>query len=353
MGDLYEGRECRIGLAMETTFKTRVVDGGTFTEIKADPGEVDPDVKVYEVPGASGGKSPLHDHRFTNTSGSMPRLTIAGPMSLYEIDMFLALAFQNVTEGDTPFCKTFTPFLGAQQDFSDCTLGTNAWAATICKRYPIAATSWMLTSCIADSIKLSAERGDYAKFECSLVSLEPAEMDATPSGTWERGLDGPGGDDARASAYGMKFFHDLSATTIAYNGEAADDLAVHSWSIEYNQEVSGEAPDGSGAFDNYGIINRGGTGEIVCLKDSVVEAALANWAANGYVQFITRWGAAGAAVNQEMQITANGVITDIKTDESGILGSTISFDLSAADITTDMLEIKLSNLIDRTWPAPA
>lgn len=359
MGNLYEGQEVIIGIGEESTFKTRLVDAGTFTVIKTDPVEVDQDVKVYEVPGSSGTKSPLFDHTFTNTSGSTPRMTLAGPLSVYEIDLLAAVTFQSVTEAAAGTkTKIFTPFSGTQPDFESATLGTvaaGAYAITAIKAFPIANTSWAMTSCIGESLKISAERDSYAKFECGLVSLEPVERDsdAHADATWERGLIAPGGTDGRSTDYGMKFFHDVSAATLEYNGGGAVAAALQSFSVEYTQEVTGEEPDGSGAFDNYGIINRGGTGEIVLLKDSVVESGLTNWEENGYIQFVVRWGAAGAAVNLELQLTVNGKITDISFDESGIIGATIGFNIAASSTTTDMLELILSNTITRTWPAPA
>lgn len=359
MGQLYEGMEVIIGIGEEATFKTRLLDAGTYTVIKTDPVEVDQDVKVYEVPGSSGGKSPLYDHTFTNTSGSTPRLALAGPMSVYEIDLLLAATFQEVTEVATgTMTKIFVPFTGIQPDFESATLGTvdaDAYALTAIKAFPVAATSWAFTSCIGESLKISAERDSYAKFECGLISLIPTERDSTAhaDATWERGLIAPGGADGRSTDYGYKFFHDISAATLSYNGGGDVAAALQSFSVEYTHEVTGEEPDGSGAFDNYGIINRGGTGEIVLLKDSVVESALTNWETNGYIEFIVRWGAAGATANLEFQMTVNGKITEISFDESGLIGATIAFNLAAADVDSNMIEVILSNTITRVWPAPA
>jgi hypothetical protein len=356
MAQFYEGREVLVGVALETTFKTRIVDAGTFTVIKGEPHEINPDVKVHEVPGATGGKSPVYDHTISTIAGSTPRVPIAGPLSIFEIDMFLAATFQEVTEAaSTPFTKIFKPFTGLQPDFTTATLGTGAWALTYVKGFPVADTSWALTSCIGESMKISAERDSYVKFECGLVSLEPAEFDsdAHADATWERGLDGPGGADAAAEFYGMKFTGNITAATLDYNDAGPAAIALQSFTLEYTQEVTGESPDGSGGYLNYGIKNRAGTGEIVLLKDAQVEAALANWIANGYVKFIIRWGAAGAAVDGEMQITATGKITDVKFDESGILGATITFNLAAPDNDSDMIEVRLSNDIERSWPAPA
>jgi len=282
-----------------------------------------------------------------------------GALSVYEIDLLLAATFQEVTEVATGTAtKIFVPFTGVQPDFESATLGTtaaDAYALTVIKAFPVAATSWAFTSCIGESLKISAERDSYAKFECGLISLIETERDSTAheDATWERGLIAPGGTDGRATDYGMKFFHDISGATIAYNGGGAVAAAIQSFSIEYTQEVTGEEPDGSGAFDNYGIINRGGTGEIVLLKDSVVESALTNWETNGFIEFIVRWGSAGATANLEFQMTVTGKITDISFDESGLIGATIAFNLAAADVDSDMIEVILSNTITRIWPAPA
>lgn len=358
MAQLYEGQEVLIGVGEESTFKTRLVDASTFTVIKTDPVEVNQDVKLYEVPGSSGTKSPLFDHTFTNTSGSTPVMSLVGPLSIFEIDLFAAVACQSVTEGAlTPFTKTFTPFSGIQPDFTSATLGTasaGAYALTAVKAFPVANTSWAMTSCIASKFKIMAERDSYVKFECDLVSCEAVELDsnAHADATWERGLDGIAGSDARADDYGMKFFHDITAATIDYNAAGANSFPIQSFSMEYTQEVTGEEPDGSGGSNNFGIKNRGGTGEIVLLKDAQAELALANWQANGYIQLVVRWGAATAAVDGEMQLTVNGKITDIKFDESGIIAGTVTFNMAAANTTSDMFELIVSNDSERTWPAP-
>lgn len=358
MAQLYEGQEVIIGIVEESTFKTRAVDADTFTVIKTDPVEVNQDVKVYEVPGSSGTKSPLFDHTFTNTSGSTPTMSLVGPLSIFEIDLLAAVACQSATEGAaTPYTKIFSPFSGIQPDFTAATLGTaaaGAYAITAIKAFPVADTSWAMTSCIASKFKIMAERDSYVKFECDLVSCQKVELDsnAHADGSWERGLDGIGGSDARAADYGMKFFHDISAATINYSGDGANSFPIQSFSMEYTQEVTGEEPDGSGGYNNFGIKSRGGTGEIVLLKDAQADLALTNWQENGYIQFLVRWGAAGATSDGEMQLTVNGKITDIKIDESGIIAGTITFNLAAADPTSNMFELIVSNDAQRTWPAP-
>ena len=363
MAVYYEGQEVIVGVKDEATFKTRIVDAGTFTVIKGDAVEVDPDIKVYEVPGSTGFKSPVFDHTLTSTGGSTPKMTISGPLSILEIDLFAAATFQSVTEAAaTPWAKIFMPFAGTQPDFSDCTLGTNAYALTAIKAFPIADTSWALTSCICDKLKISAERGSYAKFEASLVSVEECEFDsdAHADATWERGLLGPGGVDQSADNYGMKLFHDIGTCTLGFLGAAGTAIAIQSFSVEYTQDVSGEEPDGSGGWNNFGITNRGGTGEIVLLKDAVVEAALSNWSENGDISFYVLWGTDGAT-SGDLELTANGKITEIKFDESGIIGATISFNLAAdlvagaiaATSAAQMITLKVVNVIDRSWPAPA
>ena len=88
----YEGREVKIGIAEEATFGTAIADSGSFTEIKTEPVEIDMDVRMHDIPGAAGSKTPLQDSKYSTTTGSMPKFTTNGPYSTYESDLFLYAA---------------------------------------------------------------------------------------------------------------------------------------------------------------------------------------------------------------------------------------------------------------------
>lgn len=357
MAQIYEGRQCRVGMALESTFGTRIVDAGTFTEIRTEPAEVDFDFKTDTIPGAGGVRAPLLDNVITYDNGSMPSLKINGPLSIYEADVVFACAFQSATEvGTTPFRKVFVPATN-MPDFAAGTGQTNWWTTTLMKRYPTASTSVALTSAIVESFKISAERGSYVKQEVTWKSLKPAEYTANPSGTWERGLDKPGGTSAAATKYGMKFFsgaapYGIGVATINVNGAGATALTLQSFSLEYKQDVNGEGIS-AGAFTNYSISNIGGSLELKILKDAVSETVLAGLATGYAAEVILGWGTSPYTGDYEFAITAQCKVTEYKVEEDGVLACTLKADLGTPAAGTAMLQIECCNLSDRNWPAPA
>ena len=131
-----------------------------------------------------------------------------------------------------------------------------------------------------------------------------------------------------------------------------DTITLQSFEIEAEYAlVEGIKPDGSGSFQSYGLANWGGTFRIELLKDSQVEAALANVRANSDVRFQVNWGAAGALVDGELESIVYGKISPdgIAFDKEGLIGAVISGTIAAPAITTDAWTLSMANLIDRTW----
>lgn len=357
MAQYYEGRQCRVGMALESTFGTRIVDGGTFTEIRTEPAEMDFDIKTDTIPGAGGVRAPLLDNVITYDNGAMPSIKVNGPLSIYEADVVFACALQSVTEQNgTPYAKIFVPAAN-MPDFAAGTGQTNWWTATIMKRYPVASTSVALTSAIVESFKLSCERGSYAKLETTWKSLKPAEYTANPSGTWERGLVAPGGASGASTKYGMKFFsgsgaYGIGTATININGGGANALTLQNFALTYNQTVNGEGISG-GVFTNYSISNIGGTLEFKLLKDSISESVLAGLATGLPCEVIIGWGTSPWTADYEFALTMQCKTVEYKVEEDGILACSVKADLGTPAAGTDMLKIELCNLSHRTWPHPA
>jgi len=350
MDTIYEGREIRMGYSIQAqnTFGTRRVDGDTFTEIKLTaPVDIDPDVKPHEIATVSGEKGRTLDQLINNTSGSIPKFTTQGPFCLYESDVFLQAWFQNVSEDSSPaYTKNFTP-LTTHPDF---TATDEGFYVTWMKRFPAASTSWAFEGCIVQSFKLYGERDGALMLDASWVAHGAPEYDANPSGTWERGLDGPGGSDAKDSAYGCLFFNDIDTCQISVGDTAAVGLALYSFSIEMAHEVEGVSPDGSGSFENWGIHSREGTIELKALKDTTVENLLENWPVDTSSTFTLRWGSAGANADGELEVIAVFKPTSIKLEEDGLIGAIIQGDIrKAAGAGNYSLQVNMSNSIDRAW----
>ena len=352
MDTIYEGREIRIGYSpqAQNTFGTRKVDGDVFTEVNAEIVEMGRDIKLHELTTSSGTKQPVYADRVTNTSGSTPGFVITGPFSYYEGDQYLNAFFQAVKERDAaPFRKEFTPF-ATHPDF---TAADEGHYLTWMKRFPKASASWAGEGCIVSSLKLECERDGFLITESEWMAHGALELDANPSGTWERGLTAVGGSDGQPSSYGMLFFNDLDVLEVTINTAAAVTPTLKKFSIEATREVEGCGPDGSGSFNNWGMSVVAGTIELTMLKDDLVDSLLAAHENDDYIQFKANWGADTATALGELEIIATGKITDITIDEDGLLGTVVTADLLAADSDSDMLNIKVSNNIDRAWTGTA
>jgi hypothetical protein len=344
MSILYEGRQCRVGIAPEAVFGTAIADAAAFSELRAEAPELDLDVKVYDIPGASGSKDKMHDMTISTSTGSMPSMTIKSPFSVLTADLVFACAFQSVTEiASTPFGKVFIPCV-AHPNFASCTLGTNAYACTLIDRYPEASTSHKLTSAIVESFKISAKRGEMMQLESTWRSLFPASITANPSGTWTPW--------AAANNYGIKFFNDITTAQAKVTTGGYATLTLQDFSLTFEQEVSGEEIV-AGAYTNYGMVNRSLKGDFTVLKNATYEAQMAAFAAGNYITFNLICGSSPATTDGELEIVASGKITAMKSNRSGIITGQITFEGSKAAAADNMITISMCNTVDRNWPAPA
>ena len=176
-------------------------------------------------------------------------------------------------------------------------------------------------------------------------------------GTWEMGLAGPGGADAKATEYGRVHWSDLDIMTLDFDdaiSPTADAICFQSMEIESEyQTVDQIKPDGAGSFQGYGLAGWGGTFRITVLKDAQVEAALANVRANSGIRFQINKGAAGALLGGEFQSIMYGKISPsgITFEKEGLIGAVISGTIMAPDVSTDAWDLRWANTIDRSYPA--
>lgn len=210
-----EGKEIRIGYRDQGTFATAELDNATYTEINCEPMEVDRDMRSHELSNKSGNRQTNYLDRLVNSQGSMPKFATKGPFSRNESDFFTYAFTQKVVELSTPFKKTFTYF-ASHPDFA----ASGGKFLTIIKRYPTSSTSWKMDSCVANKIKFEAERDGMLMMETSWIGRSDVDETSNPSGTWERGLDGPGGSDDHDDAYGILFFNDLDVVTLKFDAKS-------------------------------------------------------------------------------------------------------------------------------------
>ena len=339
-----EGKEIRIGIAEQTVFGTRKLDSDTYVELFADTMQIDRDVRNHKTGGTTGSKNTTYIDNILTVEGSMPKFPLVGPFSLYYSDILLYSFFQKVTEGDTPFKKTFVPY-ATHPDFT----AHAGEFLTVIKRYPTASESRAMTDCIAVGLKLSAERDGMLMHELQMVGRGAVELDSNPSGTWEKGLDGPGGANAKASQYGVLFFNDMDIATLNIDAGGATNITLKDFSIDINYDVVGVGVDGVGGPLTYGLFNRSAQATFSILKDTIIETALASQEADGSAVLTLNWGAAGAAVNGELEIIATGKLSEVAFQEDGLIAAEVTMDLASSTTATEFLTINMSNLIDRGW----
>lgn len=341
-----EGKQIRVGFAQESTFGSPTADGGTFTEIACEPLEMERDIKVHELTTKSGGRQGVYQDRVINAIGTMPRFTVKGPFSRNESDVFFYSFLQKVTEASgTPYLKNFDYF-DTQPEFSS-DLGK---FLTFIKRYPTSSTSWKATSCIAEKIKLECERGGMLMLETGFVANGAISLTSNPSGTWERGLDAPGGSDDHDDAYGLLFFNNIDIATLNFDGAGANTVTLQRFMVELEHTVEGTGPDGSGGWTNYGISDYRGTVEIEFLKDARFELAMSSQESDGYFQFNLNWGAATAAVDGELELIVTAKLLESPTvNEDGLITGVLKGEILAANSSSDGFLLNMSNVIDRTW----
>ena len=350
-----EGRQLRYGYneADSGTFGTVAGDTDTFTHVACEHFDIEPDLKGHDIPGAFGTRQPQHQSSHTSTKGSMPDFNVKGVVSTNELDEYAYAHFQKVAEVvGSPFTKVFSPF-STHPDFSASAGHWLTWAVG----FPVAATSHVAEGCICHRFKLSMNRNEFMMFDTGWKAHGVTDIDSTvyEAGTWETGLAGPGGADAILTDYGRLNWADFDIMALDFDdavSPTADKICFQSMEIESEyQIVEGIRPDGAGSFETFGLANWDGTFKITMLKDSQVEAALANVRANADVRFQLNKGAAGALVATEFESIMYGKISPdgIAFEKDGLIGATISGTLSSPDTSTDAWKVSFPNLTDRTW----
>ena len=357
IGDLKEGRQWIYAYneADSGTFKTPAADSDTFTRINCEHFNIERGLVGHDIPGSHGTRQVVEANTFTTAKGAMAKFTVQGPLSLNEVDQYLYAHTQKVVEASTPFLKTFTPFV-THPDFSASAGHFLTWASGS----PTAAQSQKAISAVCSRFKMIQERNKFAMIETDWVSPEPATVDSTVAedGTFEFGLKGPGGADDSTNDYGFLHWNSLDIITMDFDGVAspiADALVFEQIEFELQYEdVEGCHPDGTGGYDSLAMKGLTGTFQITIKRDSYSQNAFANVAGNNAVTIILGWGAAGALIDGEMEVTLHGKVNPdgIAEDKEGIASMVISGTLAATnDAATPMYSIKLSNGIDRSWPA--
>lgn len=337
---LYETRQMRFGYAAQTVFTTPAADNIAVNETTIEPLDIDPDVKIHELPQDHGSRNAVIQNTIHSTAGSGARFTTKGPVSGRDISEFLYAHFQKVVEaGTTGFAKTFTYFIDHPIFASN-----EGHFLTWFRRFPMASSSQKVGGCIAKRLKISGERDGILNFEADWIGRGTISSSANPSGVWTP-------DTGEEFVY----FNDMDSAVIDFTTAGVlpspspitspVPMTLQSFEIESNYEVEKVGHDAVG-FNDFGFKSRAGSFKLKMLRDTTADSALSAIQTGALITIVLSIGI--------LDITFTGKIEKLDYDAEGLLVNNISGKLYAtytAGAWGQPLTIVCTDGYDKAWPA--
>lgn len=335
--DVYANRDKRYGIAEQTVKGTATADAANVIELDCEHFTLPMAPNLRESPQVHASRVGLQGDVQGDSYQVMPEFTLAMDAKQKSVDQLLHAFFQKVVEGaSTPYSKTFT-WPPTQPDFTAiANAASEGHLLTVFERDPVAAHSLKAKDCIAKTLNISVAASGRAKVTAGLIGLS-YPVTSTPSGTWTR------------TAY--EYFHAANVARFRVNfGAGVVNLVMKSMELALTQEVVGVGQDGSGGWLTFGILNRGGTFKMQCVKDANLLTARTNLAAGTAVSCNVSWGnASPGTVDGDFDLSFNGKLTNAPVDNEDLLGMTLEGRILAADTSTAAVTIIMANATDRGW----
>lgn len=340
MGALYETRQLRFGYAAQSDFTTPATDAANVNETTIEPLDIDPDVKIHELPQDHGSRNPVLQNTIHSIAGSGAKFTTKGPVSGRDFSEYLYAHFQKVIEGAAPLAaKTFNYFVD-HPDFA----ADEGHFLTWFRRFPIAGKSQKVGSCIANRLKLSAERDGILNFEADWIGRGTLADSVTPTGIWTP-------DTGEEFVY----FNDLDAATIDFTTSGVLPspspitsplpMTLQSFEIESSYEVEKVGHDAVG-FNSFGFKQRAGSFKLKMLRDTTADSALTAVKTGALITVVLSIGI--------LDITFTGKVEKLDYDAEGLLVNNISgklFGTYSAGTWGNPLTIICTDSHDKGWPS--
>jgi hypothetical protein len=332
-----ETRQLRFGYKEQSTFDTPEVDGSAVNEVTVEPFDLDPDVMVHDMPQDHGSRSPVEQNTVHSILGSTAKFSVKCPVDLNDIDHYLYSHFHSVVEAaGSPYLKTFKYFTTHPSFANDEGHFLTWW-----KRLPTASVSQKAGGCIANRIKLSAERDKIVQFESDWLSHGSPIDNSNPFGVW-----------TPRDGSNLLYFNDLTAVSIIYgdNPSPSPDpspvsATIHSFEIECNYDVTKLGHNAVQGYTDFGFSGRSGNFKLKLLRDVASDTAFAALKAGTICQISFAFGST-------MTIDFSGKIEKIDYDAEGLLIDNITgrlFSTHTADQWGELIQITVANDIDRSW----
>lgn len=337
----YVPQDCRIGMAVQSTWGTAVADNAAVIQLDVpEPIDFEIPMNMKSNPGATGARWRIASDYSFDQHGVASRFTIQCEAKQDELDIFLYAFTQKVVEGaSTPSSKVFTFDTSAPQpDFS----ADAGFKLTFFFRDAVDADSLKIKDVICERLKLTAMPGQRTKMEAKMIG-RGIPVASTPSGTWTRSANLFYNWDLFARKT-INFGAGAVAQVLGSGGVVIDLIQSV---IPHGQEVSG----GIGYFSNYTIKDRYPKYSIKVIKGTSLGSAITNFKAGTQNTFVLGQGNATAGTDDgDLDFTFGGIFTP---GPSRIFAEHYEVDMAgdmvSANSSTTPLTITLANATDRSW----
>ena len=339
--NLYSKNEFRFAIAEESTFGTAITTQSNFKEIYiTDTPQIDWGGIIRDQAKRSDGKRVLsHTDTYLATAGGTYTCSVSGILTDTTADLLLYGVMQDLVSeaGTTPYLKTF--------EWDGSTNGNNSGAPfkfyTLNGYNPDVTEHWRLTSCVLQSLSISADSGSNggrASFTATFFTGFPptiSGLTVTPA-SWT------------AIANDFYVFQTLNTKTIG-----GSDVVVNSFSLEFANGAVRVGNDTSGNPQQYNFPQFDINGELSVKFDDNSAPEIDKWVLNptdgsAESNIIMQWG--NGTADGTLKFDINAIYTGHSYDFGDDAGVFVSLPFQGVDDgTNEAIEVSIANATDRSW----
>lgn len=333
--DVRASVEQQVLLEAQTAWGTAITDANMLTLQDCEHTEIVRNTASIDLPRNTGTRNPDWDGKYLHEYGVMPTINLKTAARQLNLDKFLYLQMQSVTEGAaTPYSKAFV-YGDADPDF---TADAGYFASVGVYNPASTGGSAKIYDAVGQSLKLTISPGGILMVDSALVAPHAASSSFNPTGTLVHVTD--------------EFWHWHNIARFMLNDGTAFNLIPHSdIEIELTHDVVGIGVDGSGAFESVARVNRKAYLRAEVVNDDNAYRIKDAMAGNTECNIRLGWGNASAGtVDGDLDFTGPCKIIECSDPGSDI--STVSFTAEfLANIASSNahVTITMANGTDRSW----
>jgi len=336
-------------LAEQAAWGTAELDSIDFNaanngaQLDIEHADYDEGISVLSRNVAAATRNPIAADQLPHVKQATPVVTMTGEAKQGELDLFLYMLFQKVTEGaTTPFSKAFTFDKTGQPDFT-VTSPQEGFFTTLIVDDPYTATSSQslkFKDLVSRKLTLTCSPGEYLKFNTEIMGIgAPSHDAATASGTVARSTD--------------SFWHYADIARATVNDGSSHDLDLEGvFEIGLTNTLTPIGQTG-GEYATFVLGARPCTFKFSVVHGAITDTLRTAQRAGSQCDWRIGWGHATPGTdNGDLDIAFSGKINPdgITLNQGGEVSLVdVSGVILADDKDADGVTITMANALDRTW----